>query len=300
MEDEDLFVSDEAILRMKELEQEIKGNNLFIYIDDTGNGGNNAPNKIIANNTKSYIAAVYDSEQKRNVERELQSLLFSLKKDNKNECHFVDIYNRQGEWKDIDTVDVINLFEYFSDLINRHEIPFFIQSCNTETKEKINISINQNKEKLKINKMANINYEFLIVLMLLKQVEDKLIDANLYYDNVYVTIDEGVFKKDTNLLVLGDLFSKVSKNAHIRFKSSKDDCLLQVSDYLAYSYLRHQYLNKKLIDDEEKFLNDTFYTKVYRAISSTFEWCLSDTFKIIHLNNAKEMKVVYDKVNKKS
>ena len=290
-----VFFDDKDVLITKEMEQEIKGNNLFIYIDDTGSGGNNAPNQMLANNTKSYIGVVCDSEQKRNVVKELQSLLFSLKKDNKNECHFVDIYNRQGDFKDIDTNDVIGFFNYFSNLINKYEIPFFIQSCDITSKQKLNCILKENMNLLKEKKLTNINYEFGIILMLLRQIERKLIDNELYYDNVYITIDEGIFKKDTNLLLLGDLFSKVSNNAYIRFKSSKEDVLLQVSDYLAYSYLRIQYLNKKILNNSEKFFNDEFYKSIYESILKSFDFCISDDFKMIEINNESDI----DKINKK-
>lgn len=288
MNEENLTLTDEDERKAQQFINKIKGNNLFIYIDDTSHKEFN--NDLLDNNIKSYVGVLFEQDQRKTILNILTPLKFALKDDGKTEFHFVDIYNRQGEWEGIEPSDVMSIFDLFSKIMLNQDIPFFIQSSTKENYEKLTQLLNNEKIKqhLREEKLTNINAEFANIVFLLKQINDYLEENKIKYDNIYVTIDEGLLKANSSIRFNSNLFKNVCDNYFIDFEKSSSDTLLQIADFVAYSFSRLQYLNKKALEKQEDFFKDEFYSSIYTSISDILSQCLSPSLICTPLDLSKK------------
>lgn len=145
-----------------------------------------------------------------------------------SEFHFVDLYNSKNGWEEAEKYDKESLFEEFAKSLEEADIIWFIQSLDKESKINFEKSCsNLNFKKLCSYFSFEINYEFFILILLLKQVADFLKSCNVKYTKINIICDEGLCKQGKSIN-FSHIFESISQEAKCTFSSSSKEYLLQM------------------------------------------------------------------------
>ena len=217
--------------------------NLYCYIDDTSNSGNDPAFEFLDDVEKGYIGFIADDKLLETLRTKIEKLkkrysnvLLNIKN---QEFHFVDIYNSDK----ITSKQKIDIFRDFSNLIEKNYVCLFSQSYRKNFKTKITID----------NKEINDSEEVCSLILLFKQIKDFMKEAATEYKffKAYVTIDDGMNKSAKDFLKTDyNHFKGIALSTSVDFKASCDDIFVQLADFCAYCYTRQQYLAKALINNQ--------------------------------------------------
>ena len=235
---------------------------MYIAIDDTyGNAGNDK-SLFVTKNRKTHIAVMFEDREVTNIREQLTQCLAevsSITSLQVNEFHFVDIYNKNPPWdklhKDQESLN-LGIFEFFAEIYRMHRWPVLIQTVDDITLqdfksngfEKILLNIPKKSIELDLKKRDDIS-----LLLLLLKIKAKL-RAN--QDSINLLIDEG--RKKPKSPFGYTIFKDWPKNKyHGEYKSSREEPLLQIADFIAFCINRstHVSLKDKKTLTDEWFLN---------------------------------------------
>ncbi|QEC78979.1 DUF3800 domain-containing protein [Mucilaginibacter ginsenosidivorax] len=142
------------------------------------------------------------------------------------EFHFTDLINRRKDYRGLDTETVKNIFKDFTALINRYNLPYFIQTMTPRTMDENGLRDPKNRG------LDELALEF--IFMRIKIFAEEYNLRNMFE----IFIDEGL-RKSGHFIVIDRLSELMNQNI-ATFKTSHEFLLIQVADFFAFVLNRNQ------------------------------------------------------------
>lgn len=210
----------------------------YIYIDDTGNAQHRSGFKYDTSKSASWCAILLNEKQylsARNfMSKEIEELYKQLGVD---EFHFTDIFSGKGIYRHVE--NRIDFFKEFSAFSALEQFVVFFQSFGEDDYERTKLK----KTRAVIDGFKLYDYSDFALYNLLLQIGRYLYFNPNYTKPCRIVIDEGRCKNNSyqSCSILGGLI----ENGKILYKSSKEEPLLQLADFTAFTLNRCNWLNMK-------------------------------------------------------
>lgn len=216
-----------------------------VYIDDSGTPGNISKSKYDAKDRKTWVSLILNSDEQIEAQSQMLGCIDELKSMFKiNEFHFTDIYSGTKDFKGINLETRLNIFRAFAEIHRITQFPMLIQTFTSDDILRNKIVLEGKKVKADNFDLKNTS-DFALFFLLFRIKE--FFKKNTHYSlPVEIIIDEGRQKKDTTQscsLLNGILF-----NDKLYYKSSAEEPLLQLIDFVAFTMNRVRWImtnNKK-------------------------------------------------------
>lgn len=210
----------------------------YIYIDDTGNAQHRSGFKYDTSKSASWCAIILNEKQYDSALKFMNYMSNELQKQlDMDEFHFADIFSAKDIYRNVENrFDIFKDFSRFSAL---EQYIVILQSFGEDDYKRNKIE----KTNTVIDGFKLYEYSDFALFILLLRIKDYL-SSNLSYTKPYkIVIDEGRYKNNSyqDCLILGDLL----ENKKILYKSSKEEKLLQLADFTAFTLNRCTWLNMK-------------------------------------------------------
>lgn len=238
----------------------------FIYIDDTGNAQHRSNFKYDTSMSASWCAILLNEKQHLSalnfMSRELKELYKQLELD---EFHFTDIFSGKGIYRNVE--NRLDFFKEFSAFSSLEQYVVLFQSFAEDDYERLKIK----KTQATIDGFKLYNYSDFALYNLLLQIYSFLYINSGYTAPCRIIIDEGRCKNNSyqDCSILGSLL----ENGKILYKSSKEEPLLQLADFTAYTLNRCRWLDMKdsLTEYDKKFLKIASFANFNVPFSKKYE-----------------------------
>lgn len=213
---------------------------MHIAIDDTyGPTKTGSSSKYVTEARRTHVGVLFSDAEVADIRSQLRGCLNEVKNlmsVEAEEFHFVDIYNKNPPWDVLEGDENLLIFEFFADVYSKYRWPVIIQTVDGRTLADHGI------QKI-IGKLGRINLEkdsHLSLFFLMFKIKEQL---KAHPENLTILIDEGIGKVGQGFgpNVLYDW----PKTSNIRFEASKEEPLLQIADFIAYSINRCTHLAMK-------------------------------------------------------
>lgn len=210
---------------------------MHIAIDDTYGPVNGPQSKYITGGRKTHVAVAFPDSQVKKIREEISFALSMIREKHEilvNEFHFVDIYNRNGEWKKFLNGENLEIFEFFVSIYNKYKWKVHIQTID-------NITLTDHPQIAKRGAFDGFDLskrEDLSLLLLLSKIK-----RNHPTGQLTLIIDEGRKRPGTQFSPL--IFEGRTDAFSGSYQSSADEPLLQIADFLAFCINRSTYLSTK-------------------------------------------------------
>lgn len=210
----------------------------YIYIDDTGNAQHRSGFKYDTSKSASWCAIILNEKQYDSALKFMNYMSNELQKQlDMDEFHFADIFSAKDIYRNVENrFDIFKDFSRFSAL---EQYIVILQSFGEDDYKRNKIE----KTNTVIDGFKLYEYSDFALFILLLRIKDYL-SSNLSYTKPYkIVIDEGRYKNNSyqDCLIFGDLL----ENKKILYKSSKEEKLLQLADFTAFTLNRCTWLNMK-------------------------------------------------------
>lgn len=210
----------------------------YIYIDDTGNAQHRSGFKYDTSKSASWCAIILNEKQYDSALKFMNYMSNELQKQlDMDEFHFADIFSAKDIYRNVENrFDIFKDFSRFSAL---EQYIVILQSFGEDDYKRNKIE----KTNTVIDGFKLYEYFDFALFILLLRIKDYL-SSNLSYTKPYkIVIDEGRYKNNSyqDCLIFGDLL----ENKKILYKSSKEEKLLQLADFTAFTLNRCTWLNMK-------------------------------------------------------
>lgn len=220
-----------------------------VYIDDTGTSGLKSKSKYDSKDSKSWFALILSPQERIFANEQMKDCLNELKSMyNAEEFHFSDIFGGRNEFKKLNLQDKLRIFWLFSEVHREMQYPILMQTFSQDeySRNKITMNIPQEIDNFKLNNAS----DFALFNLLLRI--KNYFTNNSHLIPIEIIIDEGRQKKNTTQNI--ELYGDILLNKTLLYKSSKEEPLLQLVDFVAYCLNRHKWIlqnnSKKPIDIE--------------------------------------------------
>lgn len=213
--------------------------NTGIFIDDTGISGNSTNSKYDTSDRKTWLAVIIDKSIIVDRNLQMRELIADFSKIYKtSEFHFTDIYNGRNKFKSVDYELRMKVFWEFAHILRIERFPMFIQSFTSKDILRNKIVIDSKQvfiDNFNLAKVSDFSLYFLLLRLKKYLLENKhLIPVDIF-------IDEGKQKKDTCSKC--SLLKNIAQGNKIHFKDSKDEPLIQIADFAAFTINRVRWIN---------------------------------------------------------
>ena len=247
-----------------------------IYLDDTGNPGEEALSVFLPESRKSWAAVIITNKIASQVEFAMNIFLEGIKKDfGADELHFTDIYSGRGVWKNVNVEERIKMFDLMTELVAGFNLPILYQSFSEEFRND-NKNYWDSLEKLQISPWNFKKVEHISFLLLLFRTKQSLNDKRLsndFSDEVFqVYSDEGIAKDGSELKLPFEFGDNLKES--VIFKSSQNSIGIQIADFAAFLISRSQRITMN------KSTNKLFQrqdTHILSSVSKLNHWTLEMT-----------------------
>ncbi len=205
----------------------------LIVIDDTGSPGATNETRFLKDDRKTLVAVFIHSDIRAKMEKLIADVIEILNREfGITELHFVDLINKQNQFKTFENDDVISLIHLLSTGFAHVPLPYFVQTVHKNTLKENGINAH-----FKINNLNSENSEDAALIFLSARIKAYL---EKEYPNQLIEFvkDEGRRKSGRSERI--ELLKNVSVNSEIIYKSSQEFLLLQIADFFAYSVNRMQ------------------------------------------------------------
>lgn len=229
-----------------------------VYIDDSGTPGCVSKSKYDTNDRKTWVGLILNSEERIDAHSQMTDCIKELESMfNISEFHFTDIYSGTKKFKGINLEVRLNIFRAFAEIHRITQFPMLIQTFTSDDILRNKIIIDG--EKVKIDNFDLKNVSDFALFFLLFRIKDFFKENTQYSNPIEIIIDEGRQKKSTTQdcsLLDGLLF-----NNKLYYKSSADEPLLQLIDFVAFTMNRVRWImtNNKKGDLDIEFLRIAEY-----------------------------------------
>ena len=203
-----------------------------IYIDDSGTPGIKSKSKYDTTDRKTWIALILKPEQRKEASLQIQGCIDEIKEIfNASEFHFTDIYSGKKEFKSIDLSVRLNIFRAFAEIFRLTEYPLIIQTFTSDDILRNGIIVKD--KKIKVDNFNLSDTSDFALLFLLFRIKSYLQENKQIPLPVEIIIDEGRQKKNTTQKI--ELLEGYIYNQEISYKSSAEEPILQLIDFVAFS-----------------------------------------------------------------
>lgn len=218
---------------------------MFIAIDDTYSDPSSPSSTYVTANRRTHVAVIFSDEDAEDVRNQLPACFTEINeqfKMNVSEFHFKDVMNKKNEWKKLPKQKRLAVFAFFAFLYNHYKWEVLIQTVDERTKKDIGILGHILSNGVEINKVNNV----LSLKLLLLKIKDKVKACS---EKLTIIMDEGEGKPGESFGF--DYFSDQTGGYNGYYESSKNEPLLQMADFIAYSINRLTYLSMKSERNED-------------------------------------------------
>lgn len=212
---------------------------MYVAIDDTYGPNINTGSKYVTGDRRTNVAVAFLDDEVEYVRQQVQTCLeyieaqFSIKP---NEFHFVEIYNRKNIWANLPERANLAIFSTFADIYKQHKWKVFIQTVDEHTLKDHGVNdFNLKINKFNLKKPSDLSLFFLLIKI-------KKFYANTT-ENLTIFIDEGLGKPEIN--VGQEIFHDFINKYTGKFKSSHQEPLVQIADFIAFALNRVTHLSMK-------------------------------------------------------
>lgn len=243
----------------------------YIYIDDTGNAQHRSGFKYDTSRSASWCAIILNERQYDSALEFMNHMSDKfLKPLEADEFHFADILSGKGIYRNFNNrFDIFRSFSRFSAL---EQYVVILQSFGEDDYKRNKLE----KTNTAIDGFKLHSYSDFALFILLYRIKEYL-NSNPSYTKPYkIVVDEGRYKNNSYQDCL--MFGELLEDRKILYKSSKEEKLLQLADFTAYTLNRCTWLNMKdvLSKYDIEFLqiaseadfNAPFLRKMYLSIDS--------------------------------
>jgi hypothetical protein len=221
--------------------------NTGIFIDDTGSSGNSTNSKYDNSDRKTWLAVIIDKSIVEDRNLQMRELIADFSKIyNTSEFHFTDIYNGRNKFKNVDYKSRMKVFWEFAHILKLERFPMFIQSFTSEDILRNKIVIDSKQvfaDNFNLAKVSDFSLYFLLLRLKKHLLENK------QQIPVDIFIDEGKQKKNT--FAKCSLLKNIVQGNKIHFKDSKDEPLIQIADFVAFTMNRVRWINSLNLKKEK-------------------------------------------------
>jgi hypothetical protein len=203
-----------------------------IYIDDSGTPGMKSKSKYDATDRKTWVALILKPNERAEAEFQMQGCLKELSNTLKaSEFHFTDIYSGEKEFSGIELRTRLNIFRTFAEIHRATQFPMLIQTFTSDDIMRNRIVIKGNPSKIDNFDLKKTS-DFALFFLLFR-IKQHLKENNHIPLPIDIIIDEGRQKKNT--FQKCELLKDFLFDQKLTYKSSKDEPLLQLIDFVAFS-----------------------------------------------------------------
>ncbi|QHN03846.1 DUF3800 domain-containing protein [Granulicella sp. WH15] len=211
---------------------------MHLAIDDTYGPIDAAPSKYVTGARRTYVAVEFPDSQVQEVRNAIRDCLEELPDQlgiAPAEFHFVDIYNRNGVWKQVLAGKNLRIFEFFAEIYRHYRWRVHIQTVDNRTLTDHGIALAGSLDGIDLTKRDGQALLFLL-LKLRRSIPSPR-------ERLILRIDEGTGKADAPFA--REIFHEWGERYDGRFAASVSEPLLQIADFLAFSINRSTHLQIK-------------------------------------------------------
>ena len=202
--------------------------------------------------------------------RELKELYRQLKLD---EFHFTDIFSGKGIYRHVE--NRLDFFKEFSAFSALEQFVVFFQSFGEDDYDRLRLR----KTQVTIDGFKLYDYSDFALYNLILQIGRYLYFNSDYSKPCRIVIDEGRCKNNSlqNCSILGNLLD----DRKILYKSSKEEPLLQLADFTAFTLNRFNWLMMKegLNEYDKEFLEIVSFANFNAPFSKKVEFKINNDLK---------------------
>ncbi len=230
----------------------------IIYIDESGNSGQKTNSKYASTDLISYYALILSPEARKDALMQMPECLSLLKKEfNAEEFHFTDIYSGRNEFNGIELSKRLQIFWMFADVFRNMQYPILMQSFSPEDYARNHFTNLENEYQDGFN-LKN-HKDFALYHLFLRINSEVKKNKNKYSLPFEIVIDEG--RRNNGSEQECGLFGDMLKNRSVSYRSSKEEPLLQLVDFVAFSLNKWKWItqNNKTNFIDKEFLDICTY-----------------------------------------
>lgn len=216
---------------------------MYIAIDDTYGGSDKDLSKYVTNSRRTHVGVIFNDDDVESIRYQVRAWLKQASKVigvDLCEFHFVDIYNRYGDWSSVNNGFNLFIFKLFADIYTLYRWEVVVQTIDDRT-------FNDHPEEKKIitdiansGKLAGFDFskrEDISLFWVMTKIKKRFPPT----EDVNIYIDEGIRKSG------GSIGSEIFNDRKFKseFVSSKDEPLIQIADFMAFSLNRVTNLSMK-------------------------------------------------------
>jgi hypothetical protein len=209
---------------------------MHVAIDDTYSSNVQIDSGYVTSNRRTNVAVCFPDEQVEHIRREISgcldevSALIGVRPD---EFHFVEIVNRKGPWQKLNQHQAHGVLAAFVAIYNHYRWPVLIQTVDDRTFTDHGVTLGTTLHGLDPRKKEDQSL-FLLMLRLRNELKDQ---------SFVLILDEGRAKPGVKF---GEkFFPEWGAKYKGYYDSSKNEPLLQISDFVAYAVNRLTNLSAK-------------------------------------------------------
>lgn len=223
---------------------------MYIAIDDTYGPTISTSSQYATENRRTNVGVAFPDNDVDYIREQIKACIDSIKSEfsvDLKEFHFVDIYNRKRPWDKLPDKANLAIFSFFAKIYTEYKWKVFIQTVDNRT-------LRDHDFGKVIGRINQFNLEKLTDLSLFML----LVKIKIYYlntsEDLTIFIDEGIGKPNTT--VGNEIFHNYSNTYQGEFKSSHEEPLLQLADFIAFVVNRstHLYMKKNRTEVDNWFL----------------------------------------------
>lgn len=221
---------------------------MHIAIDDTYGPVNAAATTYVTGARRTYVGVEFEDSQVEDIRENVRACLEELRPrlgSGLAEFHFADIYNCTGQWTNHRGLN-LEIFEFFAERYSEHRWRVHVQTVDEGT-----LRDRESEFVGKANELDLTNREDQALFMLLRKL--KFAHASRS-EPLVLRADAGRSKAGS--LLVPSLFRDWGDAYDGRYAESRDEPLIQIADFLAYSINRctHLLMKQNRSEHDERFL----------------------------------------------
>lgn len=212
---------------------------MFIVIDDTYGPESDSESNFVTGRRRTHVAVRFKDSDVNYLRKQIIECLELVSRQTGktiSEFHFVDIYNRNDPWNNLDEYLNLKVIKFFAYIYKQHKWPVVIQTIDDRT-------LNDHKIKEISGKIEGLNLsnrDDLSLVFLLIKIKHQL---KKQQEPISLIIDEG--KKKPGIPVGKSIFHDWECEFNGIYKSSASEPLLQLADFIAFCINRSTHLGMK-------------------------------------------------------
>ncbi len=211
---------------------------MHVAIDDTYGPITAAPSKYITGARRTYVAVEFPDDAVDGIRANITSCLAEIPNllgINPTEFHFVDIYNRNKDWKDAPNERNLMIFEFFAQIYRMHRWRVHVQTVDDRTLLDHGIRFDCTVDGIDLRERDG-----QALFFLLAKVKQQVPGPP---ERLTLRIDAGRAKPGKP--IAKTLFREWGEHYDGEYAASHLEPLIQIADFLAFSINRVTHLSLK-------------------------------------------------------